>query len=78
MNIYIKPIVFVITVDETPLLAGSGSQKRFNISGVGGGDGGTNGPIRTIGDGEAQNGAVFAKQYTSSFDDDNDDNNMNW
>ena len=78
MKIYIKPIVFVITVDETPLLAGSDPQERFDISDVGGGGGGTSGPIRNIGDDEAQNGAGFAKQYTSSFDDDNDDNNMNW
>ena len=74
MKIYIKPIVFVITVDETPLLAGSDPQNGFNISG----DGGTSGPIRPIEEDEAGNGSAFAKQYTSSFADDNDDNNMNW
>ena len=74
MKIYIKPIVFVITVDETPLLAGSEPLKKFKVDGVGG----TNGLVRPIGDDEAGNGSAFANQYTSSFDDDNDDNNMNW
>lgn len=65
MRTYIKPIVFVIRMDETPLLAGSDPQRGFNVSG----DGGTSGGIREIGDDEAQNGSGFAKQYTPSFDD---------
>lgn len=68
MKTYIKPIVFVIRMDETTLLAGSDPQRGFNVSG----DGGTSGGIREIGEEEAGNGTAFSKQYTPSFDDTTD------
>lgn len=68
MKIYIKPFIFVITMDETPLLAESDPQRGFNVSG----DGGTSGGIREIGEGEAGDGTAFSKQYNPSFDDTTD------
>lgn len=75
MKIYIKPMVFVITVDETPLLAGSTPKKLYKVgfqNGKGDDGSGASGEVTTLDKGEDGNGSIFSKQYTPSFDDTTD------
>lgn len=75
MRTYIKPMIFVITMDETQLLAGSTPKKLYKVgfqNGKGDDGSGASGEIMTLGKGEDGNGSIFSKQYTPSFDDTTD------
>lgn len=65
MKTYVKPNISVVKIDETPIMAGSGSgpsteNMGFNIMG----DGGTSGSIDS---GDANDGRAFSKK-NSFFD----------